>query len=82
MRKLCEIIREVLLDEQDVKIVTCKQVLSEIGINSVHFIAIIVRAEIEFDIEFEDDFLSIDKFTDVDSIADYIYIVNNRKAKI
>lgn len=78
MEKLCEIIRETLSNEQKQNFVTCEQTLSEIGIYSIQFITIIVQAEIEFDFEFEDDFLSVDKFTDVNSIADYIYSVSNR----
>lgn len=73
VQKLCGIIRDILEDqEQDTNLVTCEQPLSDIGINSIHFISIIVRAEVEFDIEFEDDFLNSDKFADINSIADYI----------
>ncbi len=69
--KLCEIIKEIL-EEQETSSVTCEDTLSEIGLNSIHFISIIVQSEVEFDIEFEDDFLSLDKFTNVSSIVDYI----------
>ena len=71
--KLCDIIKNVL-EENDCEQgpVSGIQTLSELGVNSVQFISIIVQSEMEFDIEFDDELLDADKFSSIDSIIDYI----------
>ncbi|WP_041700147.1 acyl carrier protein [Clostridium sp. BNL1100] len=46
--------------------------LSEVGINSIKFIEIVVELEKEFDVEFDDDELDFRSFTTITSICDYL----------
>ena len=71
--KLCDIIREVIEENEEVnEKISSDKTLREIGINSVQFISIIVKSEMEFDIEFDDDLLNSDRFSSIESIVDYI----------
>jgi len=45
---------------------------SNIGLDSIAFIKIVVLLESEFDIEFEDDMLSINEFPTIKTIFEYI----------
>ena len=74
MDKVCGIIGEVLEDQGQKNLdITPEAKLSEMGINSISFVTIIVQAELAFGIEFEDDCLNLEYFTNIVSIIDYIY---------
>ena len=55
--------------------------LSDIGINSLNFIKMIVRLEEAFDVEFPDEVLEYDKFNTISEVATYInnFLLNNKK---
>ena len=53
--------------------------LSEIGVNSITFIKIIVTIEETFDIEFEDDYLDYEQFDTIQDVCDYIAQLKNEK---
>ncbi len=46
--------------------------LSELSIDSLEYIKIVVQIENTFDIEFDDEALVLEKFTNVDDICAYI----------
>lgn len=47
--------------------------MTDIEINSVDYIKVIIDVENEFDFEFDDDDLSPDKFEVIKDMVDYIY---------
>lgn len=73
--KILEIFKEVFREETvDVQI-TRNTKLSKLGIHSLNYIQIVAEIEVEFDIEFEEDYLKTDAF---DSVVDMIQYVNNK----
>lgn len=72
--KIKEIIKKALEDRVDFdrNIKDDEALVALLGINSIKAIEIIVRLENEFDIEVEDEDLSVDFLSDVEGIADYI----------
>lgn len=46
--------------------------LSELGLNSLLFIKIVVRLEVEFDVDFEDESMDITTFIFMNDIVKYI----------
>ena len=59
-------------------IVSCDSILptsnlvNDIGINSIQFIQMIVQIENEFNIEFDNEFLNINRFENITSISNYV----------
>ena len=46
--------------------------LRELGLNSLLFIKFVVRLEVEFDVDFDDESMDIDTFITINDIAKYI----------
>ena len=46
--------------------------LRDLGLNSLLFIKVVVRLEVEFDVDFEDESMDINAFVVVDDIVKYI----------
>lgn len=46
--------------------------MESLAINSVKYVAVVVAIELEFDIEFDDDYLSVDAFNTVGDLVKYI----------
>lgn len=68
--KVIKILAEVLeKSEDDIQNMGS---FSDMDINSLNFIKIIVLLEDMFEIEFDDNYLSYEKFSTIDSMVDYI----------
>ncbi|MFD0589173.1 acyl carrier protein [Paenibacillus sp. GCM10027627] len=66
--KIAEIIEGVLEKKLDLQAETA---LGSIGVNSIHFVKIVVEMERAFSIEFEDEDLFIDRFRTVQDLCEY-----------
>lgn len=71
-RKMTEILREVLEIEPEIEKLTTKSSLSDLGINSVDFIKLLVKIEMEFGIEIEDENLSEDLYETIDDLLNFV----------
>ena len=69
---LCNIIREVLENEQIDNTKIREAQLISLGFNSISFIKMVVKIETEFDIEYDDDMLLIDKLNTLEDLSKYI----------
>lgn len=67
--EIVEILREKKLIQNNTDLSAS---LSEIGISSLDFIELVVCFEEKFNIEFEDEYLSVEMFSSIKSLADYI----------
>lgn len=56
----------------DSEVIQNKDLIDELGMDSISFIAIIIQIETKFDIKIPDDKLTMDTFRDIDSIAHVI----------
>ena len=69
---LCNIIRDVLenkeIDDKKIK----EQQLINLGLNSISFIKMVVKIESEFDIQYDDEMLLIDKLNTLGDLSKYI----------
>lgn len=54
------------------KDVSVNEKMTDLNINSISYIKMIVAIETEFDIEFDDEFLDLNKFPTVKSLIDYV----------
>ena len=71
-KKLRTIFYDCLKVQDDEKDINLDSQLQNYGMNSVDFIRIIASIEEEFEFEFNDEDLNINKFKNVRSILDYI----------
>lgn len=69
--RVMEIIMYYVSDENKMK-VTIDAPMASFGINSVDFIKIIVAIETEYDFEFLDEDLAMDRFHAVRDLSDYV----------
>lgn len=58
--------------EDENKVITSESKLSELGINSIDYIKIVVAIEIEFGFEFDDNKLTAENFVSVKDLCAYI----------
>lgn len=70
--KVREIVIENVGDELENENFGVEDDFSELGINSVSFLKVVVAIETEFDFEFEDDDLNISNFKNLKSLANYV----------
>lgn len=71
---LCNIIKEVLENEHiDNNKIKEGQLIS-LGFNSISFIKMVVKIETEFDIEYDDDMLLIDKLNTLEDLSKYVQL--------
>lgn len=75
IEKIKEIIRATLKGELDTTEITETTLLvDEVGINSIAAIEILVRIENEFEIEIDDEDLSVELIRTIATLADYILV--------
>ncbi|MGE5631459.1 MAG: acyl carrier protein [Caulobacteraceae bacterium] len=68
-KKVLDIVIRYLGDDES----SCESIKNNLSeVDSITFIKIVVSLENEFDIEFDDDMLSVAKFLTIKSIAEYI----------
>ena len=68
-RKIIKIISQLFEDKGfDIDVIEHVNLIDDLGMDSITFIAIIVELESQFDIEVADDILLIDNFTHIDKI--------------
>lgn len=78
-RKIIKIISQLFEDKGfDIDVIEHVNLIDDLGMDSITFIAIIVELESQFDIEVADDILLIDNFTHIDKI---FYIIQNELLK-
>ncbi len=70
--KIINLLLEVLPKDIDKNMISIDEPLTSYGINSVLFIKFVLSIEEEFDIEFSEDLLSMDRFENIKSIISYI----------
>lgn len=70
--KIKKIIIESMGGDRDISEIQGNNLVSEIGINSVDALEILVRIESEFSIQIADEDLSIDLITTIDKLATYV----------
>ena len=70
--RILKLLKENVSLEKIKKGVDLETNLEEIGVSSVDFIKLIVGIENEFDIEFDDEHLSYEKFKTVRDLIDYL----------
>lgn len=70
--KVVNIIEKYVEKSSEDEKLSIDESFSNISINSVDFIKIIVGIETEFDFEFHDDDLRMDRFQNIHEIVDYI----------
>lgn len=63
---------EVIVNNIDIKTKSEITMLSNINVDSIAFITIVVELEKEFNIEFDDEMLLITKFPTVKSMVEYV----------
>lgn len=71
-KKIVQIVIENINMPKSMETIGLDMKLSDIGINSITFIKIIVAIENEFDIEFSDEDLNCDKFPDLECLISYV----------
>lgn len=69
---LCNIIKEVLENKQINNSKIKEGQLSSLGLNSILFIKMVVKIESEFNIEFDDGMLQIDKLNTLEDLSKYV----------
>ncbi len=70
--KIINLLLEVLSKDIDKNTISIDEPLTSYGINSVLFIKFVLSIEEELDIEFSEDWLSMDRFENIKSIISYI----------
>lgn len=70
--KIIEIISATLEDESVKEMLENNNDLSQLQINSISFIKIVVELENEFDIEFSDEALDYSRFSTSENLCEYI----------
>lgn len=73
--KICTILKSLVKNDS---VITSESVVSSLGLNSLDFINFVVMIETEYDIEFEDNFLSQEKFETVYDVIKYVEIKINQ----
>lgn len=77
-QRVIEVIkRDIGLTYYKVENLSADTNISQLGINSITFIKLIVALETEFNIEFGESYLDYGNFTDISSISSYIETVLN-----
>ena len=67
-----KVIKLIMIQNEDIEKIDLQSNLIGMGYNSLNFIELVVKAELEFEIEFNDDDLDYRKFTTVKDFVDYI----------
>lgn len=73
--KIIEIFKENIPEEIEGEInteITLETTLDELNLSSIDFIKIVVELEEAFDLEFENEMLLYEAFTDITSVSEYI----------
>ena len=70
--KIISIIAILLEDESIKEYLQEKDDLSELVLNSLNFIKLVVEIESAFDIEFEDEFLNYIEFPSLEKLCEYV----------
>ena len=70
--KLTDILLEITENSESVQNMTKEDLLTKIGINSLNFLRLIVAVEDTFGFEFDNDYLDLNQFSDVQSLITYI----------
>ena len=70
--KVAMIAIEVLENQVDLATIIEISSLEELGMNSLMYMNLIIKLEMYFEIEFDDEMLSIENFDSVDKIAEHI----------
>lgn len=63
---------KILDNEYDLQAVLLVENLSDIGMDSLNYMNLIVKLEMDFNIEFQDDILNPEKYNSVIKISEYI----------
>lgn len=74
-KNVYEIIKEIDISISEEKIISSKNLISDLGFDSLKMISFIVAIENKFKIEFDDDDLDITKF---DSLENVLCIIENK----
>lgn len=72
IKRVKEIVSEVLENSDDIANLKPEDSLLDYGITSINYIRIIVEIEQEYGIEFDDDDLSIETLKTLNDLVDYI----------
>lgn len=67
-----KVIKLIMIQNEEIEKINLQSNLIGMGYNSLNFIELVVKAELEFEIEFNDDDLDYRKFTTVKDFVDYI----------
>lgn len=72
-QQLISRVTEIIQKDSDLEVsININDVLTDIGINSLNFIRMVVHLEEAFDVEFPDEALEYDKFNTIAEISDYL----------
>lgn len=69
---LCNIIKEVLENDKINNNEIAEGSLISLGFNSISFIKMVIKIETEFDIQYDDDMLLIDKLNTLEYLSKYV----------
>ena len=73
---------DLILENLDEKVeITYDIPLSNVGIDSVKIIQLVIALEEKFDFEFEDEMLSYQTLRNINSISDYVFKCSNCQVK-
>ncbi|ACL75347.1 phosphopantetheine-binding protein [Ruminiclostridium cellulolyticum] len=75
--RIRELLKETMEMEGDIDTVSPDEDLTNIGMNSVSFIQVIVAFEEEFEIQFEEEDLDIEHFRTINSILEFLKTKTN-----
>ncbi|MGD2089805.1 MAG: phosphopantetheine-binding protein [Candidatus Aminicenantes bacterium] len=67
-----KVIELIMTQNEDLEKIDSQSNLIDMGYNSLNFIELVVKSEVEFEIEFNDDDLDYHKFNTVKDFVDYI----------
>ena len=75
-KKICRIIADIT--KRDVKEIDVKLSFEVLEVDSMLFIQVLVACEVEFEIEFGDDMLYIERFSSIEAFIEYVDEIINK----
>ncbi|MCT4564956.1 MAG: acyl carrier protein [Maledivibacter sp.] len=80
-KRVVNMLKEFIGEDEGLENLGPDDSLSAIGLNSVTFMRVVIAAEMEFEIEWDDRDLSYGKFSTINNITSYIESSINNKAE-
>jgi len=77
-----ELILKLVQENSSAKTVNYSSTFTELAVNSIEFIKIIVGIETNLDIEFEDEYLNIQRFETIADMVRYVEVIKQRNVEI